>query len=246
MVSHCSNNFMYCLSLWSDFLIVLPVTLDFCVICLSKRWSLSWVSVRLARGSLVSESSAWSLALILIHAFVWFIFLLLHFSCCFACFPDTHTQMPIRPNSIISPTHPPHPSIHCTPQTHLPSRCKPRADRSLRSTRSMGGAAHTAGKLVLPDLPPGSGQARGLSAGTHPSPDQPAVPPCCHGSQTCLMLGQDRRQMSWLSSFIWPVSVWIQFLCFSLFYLESRNLLISTEIQLIESLKLNKLLMCSE
>lgn len=29
----------------------------------------------------------------------------------------------------------------------------------------MGGAAHTPSKLLLPDLPPGSGQARGLSAG---------------------------------------------------------------------------------
>lgn len=37
----------------------------------------------------------------------------------------------------------------------------------------MGGAAHTPSKLLLSDLPPGSGQARGLSAGIHPSPDQP-------------------------------------------------------------------------
>lgn len=56
----------------------------------------------------------------LIHAFILFCFLL-HFSCCFACYLDTHTQIPIFPNSIIPPP------IHCTPQSHLPSHpwCNP-------------------------------------------------------------------------------------------------------------------------
>lgn len=76
-----------------------------------------------------------------------------------------------------SPTPPP-PSSHCTPNpssppiTAVPDSW---ADGGVRSTRSMGGAAHTPSKLLLSDLPPGSGQARGLSAGIHPSPDQPTA-----------------------------------------------------------------------
>lgn len=55
----------------------------------------------------------------------------------------------------------------------------------------MGGAAHAPSKLLLPDLPPGIGQARGLSAGTHPSPDQPTafplpLPPSALWRQICL------------------------------------------------------------
>lgn len=61
----------------------------------------------------------------------------------------------------------------------------------------MGGAAHAPSKLLLPDLPPGIGQARGLSAGTHPSPDQPTAlplplpPPPTLWSQICL-IGSNR------------------------------------------------------
>lgn len=41
-----------------------------------------------------------------------------------------------------------------------------RADGHLRPQRSLGGAAQPPDKLLLPDLAPGSGQARRLSAGT--------------------------------------------------------------------------------
>lgn len=51
----------------------------------------------------------------------------------------------------------------------------------------MGGAAHTPSKLLLSDLPPSSGQTRGLSTGIHPSPDQSAAPSQSLWSQICLM-----------------------------------------------------------
>lgn len=105
-------------------------------------------------------------------------FVFLHFTCCFAWFLASHTHSSVSPNTIV-------PSLP-SPPTPLPLRHPPRflitthhrcpdswADSRVRSTRSMGGAAHTPSKLLLSDLPPGSGQARGLSAGIHPSPDQP-------------------------------------------------------------------------
>lgn len=49
-----------------------------------------------------------------IHAFILLFCFLLHFSCRFACYLDTHTQMPIFPNWIIPPP------IHCTPNPTSP------------------------------------------------------------------------------------------------------------------------------
>lgn len=74
------------------------------------------------------------------------------------------------------------PSLCCMPpgltspalahSPHLPLSCASsrtssiHADGHLRPQRSLGGAAQPPDKLLLPDLSPGSGQARGLSAGT--------------------------------------------------------------------------------
>lgn len=56
-------------------------------------------------------------------------------------------------------TTPPHScASSCTSSIH--------ADGHLRPQRSLGGAAQPSDKLLLPDLAPGSGQARRLSAGT--------------------------------------------------------------------------------
>lgn len=134
----------------------------------------------------------------LAEALLWFwftllfcyIFFLLHFSCCFACNLASHT--PKYPSFLTQLFHhfpPPPPPSYPSHPLPLPSPTPPTtwADSGVRSTRSMGGAAHTASKLVLSDLPPGSGQARGLSAGIHPSPDQPAAPTQCLWSQICLI-----------------------------------------------------------
>lgn len=128
-------------------------------------------------------SSIWlQLISYLAEALLWFGFTLLfcyffphHFSCCFAWYLASHTQLSISPNTIIpSFPHSPTPSFHCTPNPCSPpitAAPDSWADSGVRSTRSMGGAAHTPSKLLLSDLPPGGGQARGLSAGIHPSPN---------------------------------------------------------------------------
>lgn len=118
----------------------------------------------------------WSLCFWFTHSF-----LLVFFCCCFSFIVRHAALHGTRPRTR-SPL-PPHPSQpHHPPLLHMiipppPFRTDSWADGRVRSTRSMGGAAHAPSKLLLPDLPPGIGQARGLSAGTHPSPDQPTTPP---------------------------------------------------------------------
>lgn len=129
-------------------------------------WKLA--SIWLQNHWFLVQFSGLSVALILIHTFILlFFFFFSHVSLCFAWYLAWHTQLPISPNTIITLPHPSS-SCHCTSSPPIIVAPDSWADSGVRSTRSMGGAAHTPSKLILSDLPPGGGQARGISAGIHP------------------------------------------------------------------------------
>lgn len=178
----------------------------------NRLWSSShWLKLKIRRSPLLHSASGSLVLLAEAFAFDSHIHFCLFFFFClfFLCFsfivrhaalhgtrPRTRSSPPTTPLPPPSPFTPP----HDYPSTS--SRTDSWADGRVRSTRSMGGAAHAPSKLLLPDLPPGVGQARGLSAGTHPSPDQPTTPlplpplplPPTLWSQICLIGWNTRRK----------------------------------------------------
>lgn len=146
--------------------------------------------LHLASGSLVSGSVLWLKPCFDFDSLFYFV-TFFFFSISHAALHGTWPRTPNYPSFLTQLFHHPPTPTHRTPNPSSPPITDAPdswADSGLRSTRSMGGAAHTPSKLLLSDLPPGSGQARGLSAGIHPSPDQPTAPTQSLWSQICLIV----------------------------------------------------------